>query len=187
MSLRLDNYVKRKEITKINKIDRRKYRISRNRKDILLERLNIELNFLGIVNKQEVSSELIKLPNFGNLNFRLIILVYRYFAEKNFDINNVVIDFDNDFEKIIQEIKKLNIFNLEKSNALFKFRQDFIIYLILIHNIPADEVNEDIDVEQLEDITYTEASEDKDYNRLESLRDDYEYRQEMEAEDEFYI
>ena len=188
MSLRLDNYVKRKEMTKMNKLDLRKYRATKSKLDILKDRLVMDLDFFGVADKDNIIADLIKIPNFANLNFRLLIIVYLYSAEKNFDVANIVSNFDNDFKKIVQDIKNKNIFDLEKRNILFKFRQDFIIYLILINDIyENDEEEEDVDVEQLKDIEYLESSEDKNYDKYESLRDEYEYEQERNAVDEYYF
>jgi len=188
MSLRLDNYVKRKEITKLNKLDKRKYRANKSIQDILLDNMRQELDFLGVVNKSSIISELIKIKNYNHLNFRLLILVYLYFSEKNFDLGNVVLDFDNDFKEIIKDIKKRDLFDLEKRNVLFSFRQDFIIYLMLIDNIDTeeDENEEELDVNQLEEENLIEREENINYEKYENMRDEYEYQQEENIDDEYF-
>lgn len=188
MSLRLDVYVKRKAIDKRAKIlDLRRYRQSRNEQQRLIEKLELDLDVFGVRDKDRVISDLRKVPNFANLNFYLLIIVYLYFSEKNFDPGNVALDFDNDFKKIVEDIKFKGIFDLEKKDSLYNFRQDFIIYLLLINNI--DEglpENLDSEINQLEEDKVIYRDENTDYNKLESLRDEYEYERENEYDDEFF-
>lgn len=188
MSLRLDTYVKRKEIDKKNTIlDRRKYRQLKSNQDRLLEKLDQTLDSMGVIDKERIKLDLINTPNFANLNFSLLIIVYLYFSEKNFDIGNVVLNFDNDFTKIVEDLQKEAIFDLSKEGVLYTFRQDFIIYLMLLSekddSYPAEIENELNDIEEGQPF---ERSEDINYDKYEALRDEYEYAEENAYDDEYY-
>jgi len=188
MSLRLDTYVKRKEINKINTtLDRRKYRQLKSNRDRLLEKLDQALDSMGVTDKERIKLDLINTPNFSNLNFSLLIAVYLYFSEKNFDIGNVALDFDNDFDKIVEDLQREDIFDLSKEGVLYTFRQDFIIYLMLLgekdDSYPEEIKNELNDIEEGKPF---ERSEDIDYDKYESLRDEYEYEEENTYDDEYY-
>ena len=188
MSLRLDTYVKRKEIDKKNTIlDRRKYRQLKSNQDRLLEKLDQTLDSMGVIDKERIKLDLINTPNFANLNFSLLIVVYLYFSEKNFDIGNVVLNFDNDFTKIVEDLQKEAIFDLSKEGVLYTFRQDFIIYLMLLSekddSYPAEIENELNDIEEGQPF---ERSEDINYDKYEALRDEYEYVEENAYDDEYY-
>ena len=188
MSLRLDVYVKRKGIDKRGKVlDLRRYRQSRDENQRLIEKLYQDLILFGIKDKDRVIADLRKVPNFSNLNFPLLIEAYLYFSEKNFDPGNLILNFDQDFEKIVADVKERGIFDLEKKNSLYKFRQDFIIYLLLINNID-DTLPENLisEVNNLDEEKKIYQGEDIDYNRLESLRDREEYDQEEIYGDEYF-
>jgi len=188
MSLRLDVYVKRKGIDKRGKVlDLRRYRQSRDENQRLIEKLYQDLILFGIKDKDRVIADLRKVPNFSNLNFPLLIEAYLYFSEKNFDPGNIILNFDQDFEKIVADVKERGIFDLEKKNSLYKFRQDFIIYLLLINNID-DTLPENLisEVNNLDEEKKIYQGEDIDYNRLESLRDREEYDQEEIYGDEYF-
>ena len=188
MSLRLDVYVKRKGIDKRGKVlDLRRYRQSRDENQRLIEKLYQDLILFGIKDKDRVIADLRKVPNFANLNFPLLIEAYLYFSEKNFDPGNIILNFNQDFEKIVADIKERGIFDLEKKDSLYKFRQDFIIYLLLINNID-DTLPENLisEVNNLDEEKKIYQGEDIDYNRLESLRDREEYDQEEIYGDEYF-
>ena len=188
MSLRLDVYVKRKEIDKRGKIlDLRRYRQSRDENQRLIEKLTQDLTLFGVKDKDRVISDLRKVPNFTNLNFPLLIIVYLYFSEKNFDPGNVILNFDKDFEKIVSDIKERGIFDLEKKDSLYTFRQDFIIYLLLINNIDNSlPKNLESEVNEIEEDKMMYQGEDIDYNRLESFRDREEYEEELNYDDDYF-
>ena len=188
MSLRLDVYVKRKGIDKRARIlDLRRYRQSKDEQQRLIEKLYQDLVLFGIKDKDKIIADLRKVPNFANLNFPLLIMAYLYFSEKDFDPGNIILNFNKDFEKIVSDIKEKGIFDLEKKDSLYTFRQDFIIYLLLINNIdnslPENLVSE---VNELEEERLIYRDEDIDYNRLESLRDREEYEQEEAYGDEYF-
>ena len=188
MSLRLDVYVKRKGIDKRARVlDLRRYRQSKDEQQRLVEKLYQSLALFGVKDKDKIIADLRKIPNFANLNFPLLIIAYLYFSEKNFDPGNIILNFDKDFEKVVADIKEKGIFDLEKKDSLYTFRQDFIIYLLLINNIDNSlPDNLKSEVNELEGDRLTYQGEDIDYNRLESLRDREEYDKEEEYGDEYF-
>jgi hypothetical protein len=188
MSLRLDVYVKRKGIDKRARVlDLRRYRQSKDEQQRLIEKLYQDLALFGVKDKDKIIADLRRVPNFANLNFPLLIMAYLYFSEKNFEPGNIILNFNQDFEKIVADIKERGIFDLEKKNSLYTFRQDFIIYLLLINNIDNSlPGNLESEINDLEENKMIYQGEDIDYNRLESLRDREEYDQEEEYGDEYF-
>lgn len=188
MSLRLDVYVKRKGIDKRARVlDLRRYRQSKDEQQRLIEKLYQDLALFGVKDKDKIIADLRKVPNFANLNFPLLIMAYLYFSEKDFEPGNIILNFNQDFEKIIADIKERGIFDLEKKDSLYTFRQDFIIYLLLINNID-NSLPEylESEVNELEEERLIYRDEDIDYNRLESLQDRKEYDHEEEYGDEYF-
>ena len=188
MSLRLDVYVKRKGIDKRARVlDLRRYRQSKDEQQRLIEKLYQDLALFGVKDKDKIIADLRKVPNFANLNFPLLIMAYLYFSEKDFEPGNIILNFNQDFEKIVTEIKERGIFDLEKKDSLYAFRQDFIIYLLLINNID-NSLPEylESEVNELEEERLIYRDEDIDYNRLESLQDRKEYDHEEEYGDEYF-
>lgn len=185
--MRLDTFVKRLEITKkVNILDKRRFRTKKSERELLNDKLSADLDFFGVYNKEQVLQDLIRVKNYENLNFQLLIIVYLYFSEKNFEIGNVVLDFDKDFKKEVEKVKERGIFDLEKKETIYKFRQDFIIYLLLINDSTQ---YEDLDYgvyQEEEESEYVDnAQEDEnEYNFLETSYEnnedeDYDYYSEL--------
>lgn len=142
-SLRLDVYFKKKQGgNTLQKIDRRNIRQKLSPEEILEKKLITTLLNFDVTKPNLVVEELKKIKNIENLNPELVVLVYLYFVEKNLDINLVVSDFDNDFDKQLQIINQKNIFpKLETPYQKYLFRQDFIMYLILVISDETEEVD----------------------------------------------
>lgn len=143
-SLRLDVYFKKKQAgSGLQKIDRRSIRQKLTPEEILEKKLITTLLKFDVNKPNLVVQDLKKIKNIENLNPELIVLVYLYFVEKNLDINLVVSDFDNDFNKQLEKISEKNIFpKLETPYQKYLFRQDFIMYLILVISDDSEEVEE---------------------------------------------
>lgn len=181
MSLRLDVYVKKKGIDRRAKIiDLRRYRQSKNEYERLIDKLYQDLTVFGVKDKDNIVNDLKKVPNFMNLNFSLLILVYLYYSSKNFDPGNVILNFDEDFKAIVKDINDRDIFMLNKKDSLYDFRQDFIIYLLLINKID-EETEETIeqDINSIEEKLEIQG-EDNEYNNKVELYDDDYYEQYLE-------
>jgi hypothetical protein len=134
MSLRLDNYVKRKVVA--NKgftLDKRKFKLGRTKEEILINNLEQELREMNFKETRVLIEEFLKIRNIEKLNHRLLGIVYKYFEDRDFDFSNVVQDFDKDFKYQIKIIKENEDFkNLNSAETVYKFRQDFTTYLFLI-------------------------------------------------------
>ena len=166
-NLRLDVYAKRKKIVK-NKLllDKRKFRSQMTYQEILFLRLIKEIDIFNVADSTRLANELIKVKNYQNLNFRLLILVYLYFSSKNLDISIVTKNFDNDFELELKKIEQNNLFpKLSTNESIYKFRQDFIMYLILISNM--EETTVLIDEEAVDNYDPNEYEEKIDENMTE--------------------
>lgn len=188
MDLRLDVYVKRKKAEGGYNLDRRRYREIRNNKERLLEKLKLDLDLLGIVtNKDDILLDFLKIKNFETINFPLMIIVYDYFSKKLFDMENVTQDFDNDFKQIIKEVKEKAIFNLDRKGVIYRFRQDFIVYLLILYRDLVDnEEVEEYEPEEIDEEYIGNRGEDINYQKLESLRDETEYMEEENNDDEYF-
>ena len=165
-SLRLDVYFKKKQISgKVKNIDRRNIRQRLTPEEILEKKLIKTLLDFNVTKPNLVVEDLKKIKNIEKLNPELVVLVYLYFVEKNSDIDLVVTDFDNDFNNQLKIISEKNIFpKLETPYQKYLFRQDFIMYLILIiseetedSEVYSDEVYEDDDEDS---VSYENSYED---------------------------
>jgi hypothetical protein len=136
MSLLLDTFNKKREFSKkFNILDKRKYRGGRNKEENLKEELKKEMENLKINNKEDVLKDLLNLKEKLNyLNFFLLLKVYTYFGDKDFDLSLVFENFDQDFEEEYKDIVLNNPYtsNLEDKCIKHKFRQDYIVYLFML-------------------------------------------------------
>ena len=140
MSLVLDTVYKKKgnNANSTNILDRRKYRGGRNKEELLIEELKKEMENLKIFNKEDVLKDLLNLKEkLKYLNFFLLLKVYTYFGQKNFDLSIVFENFDKDFEEEYENILLDNSYksNLESKCNKHKFRQDFIVYLFMLDSL----------------------------------------------------
>ena len=173
-SLRLDVYFKKKQINgKVQKIDRRNIRQKLTPEQILEKKLVTTLLNFGVSKPNSVVEDLKKINNIENLNPNLIVLVYLYFVKKNLDINLVVSDFDNDFNKQLNIISKKNIFpKLETPYQKYLFRQDFIMYLILVIS---EETEENYEEENYEEENYEEENYEEENYEEENYEEENYY------------
>jgi len=146
MSFTLDVYNKKKQCLKrdINILDRRIFKGGRNKEENLIEELKKELINLEIDNIKEYLNDLLKLGNkLKYLNFYLLINVYTYFREKNFDLSLVFLNFEKDFNEELKIILANNPYKNDLKEELnkYKFRQDYIIYLFLLEKINYNDIS----------------------------------------------
>ena len=176
-TLRLDAYSSSKINIGSKLLDRRRFRGkvgNMNRlKLLLIDRLTkLEVNDID-----NVSRELLKVRNFKNLNFDLLIIVYLYCGTKNFNLDIIKENFETDFKEQVEKINNLDISfkkKIDESNE-YKFRQDFILYIFLILNDEADEDLEEEDIEEPDIQDAPEYGTDPPYNEAE---DEYEAQME---------
>ena len=150
-------------------VDKRRFKRKINKEEVLEINLISELALFEVQDISNVANQLKKVKNFCHLNIKLLIVVYLYFCKMKKNIGNVVLNFDNDFKEIIKDVKKKGIFpKLEGELRIYKFRQDFIMYLILLYNINPykDMENENFVLEEKED-------EEEESELGKTIEDDY--------------
>ena len=185
MSLSLDVYNKRKytQGSSTNFLDKRHFKGGRSREENLIEELNKDMEELGITNRVLVLNDLLKLKEkLRYLNFYLLLNVYIYFSRKNFNLEIVFINFENDFQEEYQKILLDNPYTNDLKNKVnkHKFRQDYIIYLFLLANLELNHsFSDDTLVTEIEEENYLE---DREYFEgavdFEDIEDD-EYLQDL--------
>lgn len=144
--MQLNVFVKRKRLEEIKngmnmegKIpDKRKFKIEMTLEESLEKSIISEIEAFGIPNPTSMLSVIKKIPHWKTLNITLLLLVYFYFDSKNRDFGIVLQNLDKDFEEEVNKIYERGLFPrldgrkftpLEK----YKFRQDFMIYMILLN------------------------------------------------------
>lgn len=135
-SLEIDITYKKKDVDerKVVTIDRRKLRAQQTPLEKLMRSLTESMERIGVLHSSELIKELIKIKNIEQLNKNLICLVYKYFESRDFSLENVLQNFDEDFEEQLNLISKYGIFGkLKNEKYIYKFRQDFCCYLFLIY------------------------------------------------------
>lgn len=167
MSLSFDSFVKISG-------EKFRFRESKSDNDKLIDRIKLELDVLEINQNQQsyIINYLIKVKGINYLNLKLLIIVYLYFAEKDFDPTNVIQNTNVDFKNQLKKINDEGYFIIQNDREIHRFRQDFFVYLLLLNNVDTEiEENETkIEVDGIEDDI------DYDGDVYESLKDeDYGY------------
>lgn len=123
------------DYTKGDKIDLRKFRSQQSDEEKIIKAISEAFERLQFFNNIRVARELAKMNNIFQLNKNLLCLVYMYYQSKDFEISNVVVNFDEDFEEQINRVTSLGLFEkIKNPKYLFEFRRDFCCYLFLIKN-----------------------------------------------------
>lgn len=138
-SLEIDiDYGKKKETggKKEIFIDRRKIRAQQSFEEKVIKNIKDSFEKLGYYHTQNLEKEIIKIKNIEKLNKILICLVYKYFESKNFDIELVLQNFNEDFEEQLNILSKFNLFQskLKSEINIYNFRKDFCCYLFIIYD-----------------------------------------------------
>ena len=165
-SLQIDvTYQKKSEAgDKVVYIDRRKLRAQQTPREKLIRSLTESMEKIGVLHNTEFIKELLKIKNIEQLNKPLICIVYKYFESRDFSLENVLSNFDEDFEEQLNLISKFDLFKkLKNSSYIYKFRQDFCCYLFLSYE-------------------FTEYSQSEDYSSYESTSDNNILEDQEEAE-----
>ena len=90
----------------------------------------------GVTGANVLAQDLSRIKDVHKLNKDLLCLVYMYYNSKNFLIENVLQNLDEDFEEQLDIISKTGIFNkLSNPSYLYDFRQDFCCYLFIIYDV----------------------------------------------------
>lgn len=132
MDLRFDYYVRNKNLSESKSIfDKRAIKIKLTEREIFNRSLQNTYVLMGLAYDYNVEDFFYKIDGIENKNLILLIITYNYFQLKNFDFNEVVLNFEEDYKNIEMELEKY--FSVE-NNEKFYLRQDFISYLLLLNN-----------------------------------------------------
>ena len=131
-------------------LDRRKFRAQQTPREKTLKLLIEAFEKVGVVDPTIIANEMMQIKLIHQLNKLLLCVVYEYYKSKDFDMKNVVQNFNEDFQEQLNFISSMQGFKkLDNKGVIYKFRQDFIIYLFI--------VREFIDSTDLEE-SYEESS-----------------------------
>ena len=94
------------------------------------------LEKFGISEGSTLANDLMNVRRIYQLNKPLLCLVYLYFQKKDFKLENIIRNFDEDFNQELDSFISLGFYvkKLKSEEVIYKFRQDFISYLFLIYN-----------------------------------------------------
>ena len=136
-------------------LDRRKFRAQQTPREKTLKLLIEAFEKIGVVDSSIISNEMMQIKLIHQLNKLLLCVVYEYYKSKDMDMKNVVQNFDEDFQKQLVFISSLSGFKkLDNKGVIYKFRQDFIIYLFIVRDF-VDSVDFE---ESYEDTSYEDTS-----------------------------
>jgi hypothetical protein len=114
-------------------LDRRKFRAQLSEYEKTVRTISETLEKVGLGMDTALAASLMKIKNIYQLNKLMVCLVYKYYQEKKFSLENVVKDFDKDFEEVLSFYMTIkNESKLRNKGTVYRFRQDFIIYLFRI-------------------------------------------------------
>jgi hypothetical protein len=116
-------------------LDRRKFRAQQTPREKTLKLLIEAFEKVGVVDSTVIANEMMQIKLIHQLNKLLLCVVYEYYKSKDFDMKNVVQNFDEDFQEQLNFISSLSGFKkLDNKGVIYKFRQDFIIYLFIVRD-----------------------------------------------------
>mgnify|MGYP003653983909 CR=1 FL=1 len=168
--LQLDRFflISKKDLEgKSSFLDKRKFRAQQTPREKAIKLLTEALEKIGVTDSAVLANDLMKIKKIYQMNKLLLCIVYKYYESKNFSMKNVVKNFDEDFENQVNNITNLGIFKklTKKKNTIFKFRQDFIIYLFIVHdfynNYRTDEEYYDYEDDGSYDTSYVDIDEEE--------------------------
>ena len=153
-------------------LDRRKFRAQQTPREKTLKLLIEAFEKIGVVDSTVIANEMMEIKLIHQLNKLLLCVVYEYYKSKDMDMLNVAQNFDED----IQGFKKL-----DNKGVIYKFRQDFIIYLFIIDNF----VNSG-DYEKSEESSYEDTSSSLDSSGQEMSIEETEFPDNDNYEDDYF-
>ena len=174
--LTLDAFFKKKILSGGEKnqkkiLDKRRFKKKLTPNEIIDNSIMKVILSFGFDDPDRVLKIVKSVPNYTRLNIALLLVVYNYFSTKNFNFLLVAENFDDDFKKqlvFINEKKYFTELNLNDKLKVYKFRQDFIIYMMLINE---SEISED-EFSQIEYKTVEIVDPERE-NLLRMTEDDY--------------
>ena len=116
-------------------LDRRKFRAQQTPREKTLKLIIEAFEKIGVVDSTIIASEMMEIKLIHQLNKLLLCVVYEYYKSKDFDMRNVVQNFEEDFQEQLNLISSIQGFKkLDSKGVIYKFRQDFIIYLFIVRD-----------------------------------------------------
>ena len=117
--------------------DKRRFRTRMGIEESIEKSIISEFSSYGISSDDipRMVKEFKRVKHYQTLNPILFLVVYFYFAgERNTDFELAAENFDYDFQQIIRNIYSKGLFGGRKFTPVeeYRFRQDFIIYMMLI-------------------------------------------------------
>jgi|DEB0MinimDraft_10_1074344.scaffolds.fasta_scaffold113787_1 hypothetical protein len=160
MSFTLDAFFKQKRLVEkqeqmIKFPDKRRFKTRMTRQESIEKTIISEISAYGVENPQRMFNILKKIKHYQTLSITLLLISYFYYSDKNFNFGLVVQDFDKDFEMIVDQIYEKGYFSRSKNKKfspgeIFRLRQDFIVYMLLIENSEDTQIDENQTVELLD-------------------------------------
>ena len=164
-------------------LDRRKFRAQQTPREKTLKLLIEAFEKIGVVDSSIISNEMMQIKLIHQLNKLLLCVVYEYYKSKDMDMKNVVQNFDEDFQKQLVFISSLSGFKkLDNKGVIYKFRQDFIIYLFIVR----DFVDSADFEESYEDTSYEDSSASLDSSGQEMSIEETEFPDNDNYEDDYF-
>lgn len=156
--LEMDKYflVTKKDLeSKGGFLDRRKFRAQQTPQEKTLKLLIEAFEKIGVSDSTIIASEMMEIKLIHQLNKLLLCVVYQYYKSKEMDLRNVIQNFDEDFQEQLNLISSIQGFKkMDNKSVIYKFRQDFIIYLFIVKDFI-----ESADLEEsYEDTSYEDTS-----------------------------
>ena len=129
------NYKKKDTKKKGEFLDRRKFRSQQTEDEKTYKNIQESFEKLGFMDSAVISKDLMNIKNIHQLNKDLLVLSYLYFQKKNNTFEEIQKNFDEDFEEVLKQASSANMFKkLFSKNLFYHFRQDFIMYLLLLND-----------------------------------------------------
>lgn len=136
-------------------LDRRKFRAQQTPREKTLKLLIEAFEKIGVVDSTIISGEMMEIKLIHQLNKLLLCVVYQYYKSKDMDMRNVFQNFDEDFQEQLNFVSSIQGFRkLDNKGTVYKFRQDFIMYLFIIEEF----IDSDSYKEEYEDTSYEDTS-----------------------------
>jgi len=150
-------HIKEEDKKRINFLDRRKFRGQQSEFEKTLKTLIETFLFFGVTDSIKVSNQLMSIKLIYQLNKNLLVMTYLYFKKKGFELSNTFLNFDEDFQEILNTASRYGIFKkLFDKKMEYSFRQDFIIYLFILNDFKEEIESSESSSEYYEDsLDYT--------------------------------
>ena len=152
-------------------LDRRKFRAQQSPREKTLKLLIEAFEKVGVVDSTVIANEMMQIKLIHQLNKLLLCVVYEYYKSKDFDMKNVVQNFDEDFQEQLNFISSLS-----------GFKKLEIIYLFVVR----DFIDSADFEESYEDTSYEDSSASLDSSGQEMSIEETEFPDNDNYEDDYF-